>query len=47
MSLNLVSVKRAGFAGRVLWGVRGPVQHGRSVSVVGVVEPGGKQDRSG
>ncbi len=47
MSLNLCSVKRAGVAAGVLWGVRGPVQHGRSVSVVGVVEPGGKQDRSG
>ncbi len=47
MSLNLVSVKRAGVAVRVLWGVHGPVQHDWSASVVGVVEPGGKQDRSG
>lgn len=47
MSLNLVSVKRAGFAGGVLWGVHGLVQHGWSVMCVGVVEPGGKQDRSG
>ena len=47
MSLNLFSVKRAGFAVRVLWGVHGLVQHGRSVTSVGVVEPGGKQDRSG
>ena len=47
MSLNRVRVKRAGVAVRVLWGVHGPVQHDWSASVVGVVEPGGKQDRSG
>lgn len=47
MSLNRVRVKRAGVAYTVLWGVHGPVQHDRSVNVVGVVEPGGKQDRSG
>jgi hypothetical protein len=34
MSLNLVSVKRAGVAGRVLWGVHGLVQHDQSVSVL-------------
>ena len=47
MSLNPFSVKRAGVAVRVLWGMHGPVQHDWSVTGVGVVEPGGKQDRSG
>lgn len=34
MSLNPVSVKRAGVAGWVLWGIRDLVQHGQDVECV-------------
>ncbi len=47
MSLNRVRVKRAGVAYAVLWGMRVRSSMTRTLSVLRVVEAGGKQYRSG